>query len=392
MLHQNLSNESNIIECRVANGGDEMVDWIKSASPADIGLAIELGIPSVERFKVMAQTMEQREVRKPVEKTVVQGQIGEQFVETILRKKYGDVSSVAKVAKSGDVTLYVNHQRITIEVKNYSNTVGKIGVEKFQRDLDTTNASGGVFISLNTPIANIATDFALIYESVSGKTVPCVYVVSSDPSVILTAVSVVSSLIQSFIYLNTELYARDKVVASVYDISDGLDSLARARNEFQTNVSELTCKMMKTSEKISAAEGNIRTVVDSLRSELFVCDESNLPIMAEMENNPTYARNTEVTKGCVRDIMECIQKHIPNQPGCMWKFSAKKCMDAVTGMGFGFYASKIEVIIPRTKVTAETLVECLNLFGKKVSIGDNMCIVLDVATQEYVCKMINLFM
>ena len=154
---------------------------------------------------------------------------------------------MTKSAKSGDLTLFIQHRKIVCEVKNYANNVPSSQVEKFQRDLGTTNASGGVFISLKTPISGVTSSFTIRYERTDTKTIPCAYLVSSEESAVIVATNMISQLISSFDYLNAEMYARDKVIGSVYEIADRLDDVSKIRNDLQMSIGGITSQLMKTS-------------------------------------------------------------------------------------------------------------------------------------------------
>lgn len=379
-----------------------MEKWIKSSSPADIGLAIEFGMPAVMKLKSIERSKNTQVTGQSICSTdqlliasadtpTLKGQIGEEFVESILRQRFGEITNVAKVSKSGDLTLYVQHRKIIIEVKNYTNAVPTSGVEKFQRDLTTTNACGGLFISLRTPITSVTRDFTIRYENAETKTVPCAYIVSSDASAILIAVNMISSLIQSFDYLNTELYNKDKIISGVYDIADSLNEISRVRNDLQVGVGNLTNQMIKTTLGLAGAESSIRRVVDNLRAELFYVHSSDVePAIMELSKNPMFSRQSVETRACVAGVMKCVQStlHCSDLSGSVWKLSAKKCVNALSGIGFTFYANKVEISIPRVKIPPELIINALDLFGKKVNVNENLCVDLDKQTYDWVCNSI----
>lgn len=344
--------------------------WLSTAQPEDILLAIELGIPGVEKI---------RKIAKPAQLPVSAGQIGEAYVENILRKKFMSVDNVTKAAKSGDLTLFICHHKIIVEIKNYTSVVPQLSVEKFLRDLETTGAAGGVFISLDSPISTLTQSFIIRNESIGARAIPCAYLVSNNEASIIVAVEMINGILGSYDYVNTELYARDKVVNSVYNISENVNELARARHNLQLDIGAVNNIITKASINIAAAEGNIRRTVDALRCELFTAQcGDQITVLAELGKLAAFAKQTPVNRDRVATIMSRI-------PSGSWKISAKKCMHK-GGIGFSF-TSKIEVIIPRQMVSTAHMVELIDMYGKKISLSDSLYIDLDDATYDLILRL-----
>ncbi len=404
---------------------ESIANWILANSREDIELALEMGRPIVCRIKDqvsnqmkdltdkiqtdnlttnIATNLQTTNLATNLQTTNIamcigdtlptyKGQIGEAFVESILKKRFGSegITNVAKVSKSGDLTLFIQHRKIIVEVKNYTNAVPTSGVEKFQRDLSTTNACGGLFVSLKTPITGVTSDFTIRYESADTKTVPCAYLVTSDESTICIAVNMIAGLIQSFDYLNAELYTKDKVVSCVYDISERLEEISRVRNDLQVSMGFVNSQLIKTTTGLVAAEVGIRRVVDSIRSELFYVQSPDVgPALQALDKNVIYNRYSIELKSCIAGVMKCIQTtlHGTDINGSAWKLSAKKCISS-TGLGFNLLSGRAEVVIPRSRITAiEAVINAVNTFGKKVSLVDSLQIELDPLTYDWICKYI----
>jgi hypothetical protein len=386
-LTDNKMNKVNQIRI-FAEINDSTAQWLETASREDIGMALDFGVPIAGRVNSLVQLRAPRVVA-PItsELPVRSGQSGEALIEQILNKQFGGVANVSKNPKSGDLTLFIEHRKIVIEVKNYNNNVPTSGVEKFQRDLSTTNACGGVFISLKTPITGVTSSFTIRYEYAETKTVPCAYIVSSDEATITIAVNMISQLISSFNYLFAEMYSRDKLISNVYEIAEHLDDVSKVRNDLQVNIGDITNQLMKTSLGLVTAESKIRTNIDNVRGELFHTHQPDvIPMIAEMESNQYFAKHPQVVKTCVRDIMNCVQETLHRQDinGSVWKLSAKKCVNTLSGISFTFTAACICVNIPRTKAPIETIAKALTMFGKKVSVDDSLCIELDKTTYDWV--------
>lgn len=367
--------------------------WLGTASSKDVALAISFGRTIVSEIDAavegrIATTQKQK---LSADLPVVKGQIGEEFVQSVLAKNFGDVANVAHSAKSGDLTLFVKHRKIIVEVKNYSNNVPTSQVEKFQRDLSTTNACGGVFISLKTPITGISDNFAIRYEYADTKTIPCAYVVSDDESAIILAVNMIVQQLQSLDYIHSEMYNRDKIISSVYEIADRLDDVSKARNDLQVNIGDITSKLMKTSLGLATAESGIRRGIDDIRGELFHSHHiDHMPMLAELEKNTYFSKQNKEIKGFVEGVMKHIytisQKNNPLKD-IQWKLSTRKCVNSQLGIGFNIGAT-ISVTIPRTRIQSELIIKSLDMFGKKVSVDDCLCIDLDSLTYGWIIELI----
>lgn len=364
---------------------EETTRWMQTASSEDISLAIELGYPSLLKLKSAIQRRDCVQVELPVRG----GQIGEEFVESLLKKRFPNIANVTKTANSGDLTLFIQHRKIIVEIKNYSNNVPSSGVEKFQRDLSTTNACGGVFVSLKSPIAGVTADFTIRYENAITKIIPCAYIVSSDENNIIMSVNMISQLCEAFNYLNAEMYNRDTIISGVYSVAERLDEISRIRNEIQANIGTMTSSMMKSAMGLVTAESGIRKAIDSMRSELFHINAAEVePAMLELEKNAVFARHSVETKALVAGVMKSIQAtlHRGEVGGTTWKLTAKKCVNPISGIGFNLLIGRIDIIIPREKISSDIIIDAMNIFGKKVSIDDNFCIELNSLTYEWICQ------
>lgn len=380
-----------------ANMSETTSEWVRTASSDDVALAIELGYPLLCKVKGMVAQKVAEATSKlsptPVDLPVAKGQIGEAFVENILARRFGTVANVSKNPRSSDLTLFLSHRKIIIEVKNYSNHVPISGVEKFQRDLCTTNACGGVFISLKTPITSVTTDFTIRYEQSDTKTIPCAYIVSSDENTIIVAVNMISNLISAFEYVASELYNRDRILGGVYEVAERLDDVSKVRNDLQVGIGEITSQLMKTSLRLITAEAGIRQAVDGIRSELFHIQTPDIePALAELEKVPNFSKYTTETKKLIGSVMRCVQEMLPRNDinGGYWKLSAKKCSNALTDISFNFLTNKVYVSIPRTKISSQLITKALDIFGKKVSVDDHLHVELDKLTHEWIISVLRL--
>lgn len=362
---------------------EQSAEWYSKASPEDIATAIEYGHLLVPKIK-------EQKPRAVHALPVVKGQQGEKHVEDIITREFGNVANVSKTSMRGDLTLYISHRKITVEVKNYNNPVPTISVDKFRRDLNTTNSCGGVFISLNSPIANITGNFSIIYERTDTKTIPCAYIVSSDENAIIIAINMISQLINSVDFVAKEVLARDIITTNVYDLAEYLDDVSRVRNDLLTGISEITNSLVKTSVGLVGAESNIRRVIDNMRGELcnmVVLDE---PILPGLASHAPFNKQPAEIQGYISGVVKTVQDraHRENINGVIWKISAKKCISHYASVIF--YAAKTEITIPRTGILMDVILKMFNIFGKKIT----MCstdITVELCSQTYdsICALIS---
>ena len=88
------------------------------------------------------------------------GQIGESSFEDLCCDAGIQVTNTAKEGYKADLIGVIGEHKIIIEVKNYTSTVNSKEVIKFKRDMDSNRECVlGLFVSMNTPIANISNSF-----------------------------------------------------------------------------------------------------------------------------------------------------------------------------------------------------------------------------------------
>jgi len=83
------------------------------------------------------------------------GELGENIIQNAFSTRYGDIMYEDKsgVAHSGDAWITLgNNDKIMIESKNYTTTVGKSEIEKMEYDMKFTNIKFCLFLSLNAPV------------------------------------------------------------------------------------------------------------------------------------------------------------------------------------------------------------------------------------------------
>ncbi len=361
--------------------------WLHSALPEDIANAICLGKLGADKIREAS-----RRQQIPVNK----GVIGERTVMNILKSKYNDVTNVSKTSKSGDITLVIDHLSILVEVKNYANPVPTAEVDKFVRDLETTNVSGGLFISLETSITKITTDITMRHEYVNGRIIPCVYIVGSDPHCILVAVGMITSQLNALTVVkkhNTEFCLNTNITENTYKLSDHIDSLSKARYDLQASIGDINTKLIKASTVFAAVENGFRNVHDDLRNELFYSNTTCDLVTIELKKNAAFCKQKKSCQDLVIKLIRAVSRQVYDKKTLesVWSLSGNKCVSALGGVGFCFLSSRTDVIlhIPIGVVAMVALVSTPGIMlqvSKTIDIGLNEMtevIITDILTGKY---------
>lgn len=154
---------------------------------------------------------------------------GEKIVYDILNKYY-DIKSTSKYAKSGDFQIKTDVGLILVEVKNYSKTVGRIELEKFERDIARdNNIKGAIFISLDAKIVGHNEHINFEEELIDGRNMPVVYLNSQNPKIIKIMIDLIISHIRSKIKTND--VDIDFVISKIDEMSKQMSLLSQCRNQ-----------------------------------------------------------------------------------------------------------------------------------------------------------------
>jgi len=178
--------------------------WLLNATPKEIANIINIGYKiyslntaretqlqlSIDKcndtLNEMSKVRYEVDEIKPNQTTVAAGIIGEEYLFTILNDNFKNVRDWHDKAKMGD---YIINESLLVEVKNYTNSVPKKEIEKFKRDLGETEMSAGIFISLNSPISNMKSNFKLTSHTINGCEIPVIYLSSNDETTIILSIN-----------------------------------------------------------------------------------------------------------------------------------------------------------------------------------------------------------
>jgi hypothetical protein len=362
----------------------QLQQWINNAAPEDIEIALQVGWRNIPYFRSAVKPSiiyTQTGISAvPVEK----GQIGEEFVESILREAFSDLQNTTKTPRSGDITLWSAGRKVVVEVKNYSNPVPTSGVEKFRRDLSTNGAFAGVFISMQSPIAGVTNDFKLTLESVDGRTVPTAYIVSTDRAQIVTSVNMVLYFACTIINTVRDSYSRDVILGTVRSMSAHIDELARSRSSIQREIAGAAELAIKNASSIMAAEVKLRSDVEKLQEDL--CEVTFIGSRDEDLRKITwYEGLQDGMKTSVAKIISAISGDAPFSGA--WKISAKKCTHS-SGNALIYSAKKVQVSIPNN-VDLQLVGSLITLLGSKYSYSGGHLVDICDETYDIILSLIN---
>ena len=224
-------------------------------------------------------------------------------------------------------------------------------------------------------------NFVLRYESANTKIIPVAYAVTNEENIII---NMVASLVTT-----TQVYDKDAILHAAHNVADKLDDISRARNHLQSDIGKISNRLMKTSMSIVAAESNIRQSLDVLKCELSTTQIDAKSTLTSLENNIWFTRQSNITKNLVTKVIYKIQKVtlVGDLTSIQWKLAAKKCTNIASGISF--YASRVDVNFLRINIMPERIVEMISMFGGKVTLADDLNIIIDSSTINQIMSPIN---
>lgn len=360
--------------------------WTMSVASQDIALAIEIGMMAITRARSEIQPT--KTTRAPIGNPVVAGLSGESKVESILREEFAEVTNVARSSHSGDLALFLRGHKIVVEVKNYTGPVPNTEVEKFRRDLSTSAASGGLFISLRSPITRITNDFAMRYETVECDVVPCAYINSEDPRAIILAAHMVINMVDMQNQLRADVRSKDQMELTVARMVDLASCVSRLKDDLRGFSAEALSKHSKLAQQIMQVERTLKAVTNDMREEIAYQGNTLSAVGQILEKQSAYAKYPAPTKKLILRIMEAMDIDLANLGGRTWKITAKKCTHATTSLGITFFAAQAEVNLPRTMVTDAQLMHALYNFKGTTASSSQVNVALTDHTVEWILSLL----
>lgn len=342
-----------------------VADWLKTATEQEVLAALDIGYIALSQAKCTRTdspkiAKKEKEPKEPL-MPAVKGRLGETAVQSILSKHFPGLKNVSKDAKSADLCLYSDYRRFAIEVKNYSAAVPQAEVDKFTRDLSTTDSLGGLFISLGSRISNIKETAAVRYMRTHDRIIPCIYLVEPTEDTIVAAANILCQIVGAFESLRLEEIDREVIVSAYHNINDGLGCMPLARDQILTTSRDISEMLMKLQHELISIESSIRSGVTKLRRELI---NETIPDIEQLKEkfaqNQSYVKQSDETKKHVSDILVKIYETIPKDK-FIWSSSANKYI--CNKMGFSFMAKHVDFIIERKIVSKSAIMSAYDLIN-----------------------------
>jgi len=194
------------------------------------------------------------------------GIIGEQLVFDILERYY-HIKSTAKYSKAGDFQIKTDVGNILIEVKNYSKTVGKIELDKFERDIARDNKiRGAIFISLNSRIVGYKESVHFEEELIDGRTMPIVYLSSKDSRIIKVMIDLIIAHMRSKV--RTSDIDIDFVISKVEELSKQMRLLSQCRTQITEMRTSLNKYIDDIYKNVAILELNLSKTVGEIQAKI----------------------------------------------------------------------------------------------------------------------------
>lgn len=364
------------------NLSGEVSEWMTNAPKHEIETAIELG------YKMFTFGRQSLLIEQKQDIAVVQGQKGEAYISELLAKHYPNLYSTAKIAKSGDLSLTIDSNKIIIEVKNYNNTVSSAQIEKFLRDLGCSNSIGGVFISLNSSITGIDSSFMIRYEFVCEKPIPVVYIVSSDEHIIVAAISVINQLSIAKSMIAKEVHSNDKIRVNVEELSESLDVISKTRADISNIASTIIASLNRHHTYLANGENGVRRAIEAIKGEVYIKEITNGDIYPKMSLFLDAEKYSAEIKEIVLKLISKISQLVSKNSEIQWKVQSKKITNIYNNYGFNLSKNKVEFFLPVVSVSNENILIALERFKLKINININLTVDIDLTTCQFIESLI----
>lgn len=205
------------------------------------------------------------------------GQVGESFVEDILKKEY-TIINTTKTGYKGDLIIKYKSLRILVEVKNYSSAVPISEITKFNRDL-SSQIHAGVFISLGSTITGHPDfDFIAEYEKDSGA-IPVLFLNTTHQQVVQKSVAL---LIKYAECVHTTGRLCPSIKHRLLELRNKTEEFYFLRTSIQSICESMTKQFNNVNNKLLATEASFVRDIDEIIT--VICDnDADSQVLLEVE-------------------------------------------------------------------------------------------------------------
>lgn len=349
--------------------------------------------------------------------SVKKGQIGEEVIAKILTDWYGDecVERTGTKARMTDILVHVDNPRsctVAVEVKNYTNKVSALEIEKFKRDLKLIpNAVAGVFITIGGSKYDARNGDQIKYEVINNQRMPIIFVyidtetnytiinesVSSDDDdrddddkgadgtdSIADVVGPVTSQVRWAVNIAAQLgctleginnIARDIISAKDNPIIEGYDKIATVlsnstneKNKALELLSKFSSAMAESLTRLKFYDENISDIVKVSK----VDEQIKMLVGNDIESVRTLfdkCENDDLVP-LVNRVVTCIENVTKGAPNS-WVVKAKKAESTITSIRITLARGnkKIDVSFPNHYIKRDSWYDLIALHSDIVSIN-----------------------
>ena len=283
-------------------------------------------------------------MKAQVPTSAIIGQIGEKQIFAALREHY-NVEDVHTVGKSGDICI---ENILTLEIKNYKTLIPTSEVKKFRRDLCASDAKCGIFLSLNSPIANYS---KFHYEQFLTKDyIPVIFLSTDSIDILRLAIDILLCEVRKPKIFKEN---NEKIMAKINNLNNFTGGFADLRNTIH-DVDVIHHKQcIKLQQSILVIEtmiqGTINEIIDIISPTIFKIVSEN-----PLEKFP-------IAEEVKEELLD-----ITNNIAMSWKLSKYRAQ--VGPITFIFQKNKAKFEILRSVIEREKLDEISHKFTQYITI------------------------
>lgn len=217
------------------------------------------------------------------------GKLGEHLAIRTLKQKYPnfEIEDRTGIGHEGDCYVYSDeYGKILFEFKTYTNSINKDEVNKFKRDVDSTNSSYGILISHTSGIVGkkridieVHNKKILLYVSNSG----------------LNGFGIEMAMELLITLINADYINKDINILNYPSELDSLYSMLSELYEVINNFSRISSQIIDSKLKID-------TVLDSLYRQCITYETNGSDIIKKIQSELDYLPNNKLYKSIALDI------------------------------------------------------------------------------------------
>ena len=303
------------------------------------------------------------------------GGFAEGILENTFRNRYGDIrfEQTASTAHSADAWLHLpNEEIIMLESKNYTNTVAKKELDKFENDMITHNIRWGIMISFNSAISGMRElDYHVFTHN---KQTFVIFIISNIQNVddFHRLLDLGLQLLRRHIQLDKEDIKLDFVVSDITSALNELQKLIAKNNilrdtfytmerDIHKSINEYYSILRNFQYEIEASISNIVKKIDNIK------EDTKLEVIQTLNNSGNS--NKEISHILSRVIDVCISKELLINKDVDGSSTKLIIQDAKSSNQIGFIKIQTKKIVV---MLIDSDIEIAFSIGKEKSVVKNL--------------------